>query len=242
MDHKTKEILSLITPECKKVMETIHFCADLHHSHPKIVNICNRPVYIDHKIFDEFYQIHADDPEYDIYKDKKFLWDYVDPAHTEWLIREVFNKWVQKKHTVFILGDLTFARHAEAERFLDRLNGNKFMILGNHDKNIDKSTRFSQITQIKDFNFSLKDFNIHVNLCHYPILEWNRQFHGSWHLYGHSHCRPLNYLNELAFDVGIDRKNWWRPYNLYQICYVMHYIELGKPDDEIIEELLKMEI
>lgn len=45
----------------------------------------------------------------------------MDPAHTEWLVKEVFNKWVQKKHTAIIIGDLTFARHAEAERFLDRL-------------------------------------------------------------------------------------------------------------------------
>jgi len=163
--------------------------------------------------------------------------------HNKWLIEEVWNKYIGKKDTVYILGDLSFENKEKSDKILDKLHGKKkFMILGNHDKSVETSTRFTQITQIKDFNFSLKDFNIHVNLCHYPILEWNRQFHGSWHLYGHSHCRPLNYLNELAFDVSIDRKNWWRPYNLYQICYVMHYIELGKPDDEIIEELLKMEI
>ena len=226
MDHKTKEILSLITPEAKKVMETIWFTADLHHGHLKIVNICNRPVYIDRKIMEDFYLINADNPEYDIYKDKKFLRDYVDPAHTEWLIKEVFNKWVKKNDTVYIIGDLTFAKRSEAEKFLDRLNGNKFMILGNHDKNIDKSTRFSQITQIKDFTFSQFGLNIHIALCHYPMVSWNRKPHGSWHLYGHVHGRYKH--SDLALDVGIDNTDLhtlpgggWRPINLYEVCQIM---------------------
>ena len=58
-------------------------------------------------------------------------------------------------------------KRKEAEKFIDRLNGNKFLILGNHDKNIHNSTRFSQITQIKDFSFKRKNIDIKIALCLY---------------------------------------------------------------------------
>jgi calcineurin-like phosphoesterase family protein len=227
MDHKTKDILNLITPEARKVMETIWFTADLHHGHPKIVNICNRPVYIDSKIKDEFLHKHANDEKpYDIYRDKEFLRNYVDPALTEWLVKDVINKWVKKKDTLILGGDVTFAKRADAERFLDRLNGNKFLIVGNHDKNIQNSTRFSQITQIKDYTFSQFGLNIHIALCHYPLVSWNRKPHGSWHLYGHVHGRYKH--PDLAFDIGIDNTDLislpnggWRPINLYEVCQIM---------------------
>ena len=43
-----KDIIENITPEIRKEMETIWFTSDLHQGHPKIVDICNRPVYIEY--------------------------------------------------------------------------------------------------------------------------------------------------------------------------------------------------
>jgi len=193
-DHQTSKILSLITPEARKVMETIWFAADYHHAHPKIVDICNRPT--------------------------------TREEHEEWLIREVHNRWVQKKHVVYLLGDLSFANRTATEKFVNRLNGEKFMILGNHDKSADKLPQFTQITQIKDFTFSQFGLNIHIVLAHYPLASWNRKPHGSWHLYGHVHGRYK--LPGLAFDVGIDNSEihqfpggGWRPINLYEVCQIM---------------------
>ena len=40
-------ILEKITPGIKAEMETIWFTADLHHGHPKIVDICSRPTTIE---------------------------------------------------------------------------------------------------------------------------------------------------------------------------------------------------
>lgn len=146
--------------------------------------------------------------------------------HNRWLINDVFNKWVKKKDTIYILGDLTFAKSKEAEKFIDQLNGNKFLIEGNHDRNIKSSTRFSQITQIKDFTFSQFGLNIHIVLCHYPMASWNRKPYGSWHLYGHVHGRYKH--PGLSFDVGIDNQEiqrfpggGWRPINLYEVCQIM---------------------
>ena len=121
MNNIQKDIIDKITLEAKEAMMRIHFTADLHHGHPKIVDICNRPT----------------TPE----------------DHDEWLVREVFNAHVGRKDTVYILGDVSMAKRADAEKFVDRLNGEKHLILGNHDKNIKTSTRFVSVSQIKRFNF-----------------------------------------------------------------------------------------
>ena len=130
------------------------------------------------------------------------------------------------------------ANKIESEKFIDRLNGNKTLILGNHDQNIHNSTRFNSITQIKDFTYSRGGLNIHIVLCHYSIASWNRKIHGSWHLFGHSHCRPLGIDIGLAFDVGIDRIGFWKPYNLYDICKIMQLKQQGiKDENEILKQL-----
>lgn len=205
-DHQTSKILSLITPEAQRVMETIWFTADLHHAHPKIVDVCNRPT--------------------------------TREEHEEWLVREVWNKWIQRKHTVYILGDLSFANRVTTEKFINRLNGEKFMILGNHDKSVAGLPQFTQITQIKDFTFAQFGLNIHIVLAHYPLASWNRKPYGAWHLYGHVHGRYK--LPGLAFDVGIDNSEihqfpggGWRPINLYEVCQIMQNKARNIGDEKI---------
>jgi len=207
MKNIQTDILDKITSEIQKEMEKIWFTADLHHGHPKIVEICNRPVYIDKKEFKG--------PSLISNLEYKDLLNY---RHNEWLIKDVINKYVNNKDQLYILGDISMAKRTEAEKFVDRLNGNKFLILGNHDKNLKNSTRFSQITQIKNFNFSRYDINIHIVLCHYPMTSWERRIHGSWHLFGHVHGRNKGLGR--SYDIGIDN-NMWKPLNLYEICQIM---------------------
>lgn len=138
--------------------------------------------------------------------------------HNEWIVEQV-NSVVKKKHRLYILGDVSMINKVNTELLLDKLNGTKYLIIGNHDKNVNKSTRFEQISQIKDFTYSKGDLNIHIVLCHYPIISWNRKVHGSWHLYGHVHGRFA--MRNLSMDVGIDNDNHRYPYNLYEICQIM---------------------
>jgi len=149
--------------------------------------------------------------------------------HEKWIV-ESFNSCVLKKHTVYLIGDISFAHRPDANRFIGRLNGNKFLILGNHDKSLEHSTQFTQITQIKDFTYSRFGLNIHIVLCHYPLASWNRKIHGSWHLYGHVHGRFEN--TGLSYDVGIDNADnkyniscHGRPINLYEVCILMNNIQ-----------------
>ena len=234
MSHQSKNILELITPEIQADMETIWFAADLHHGHPKIIDICNRPVVLSQT---QLASIPKDKrtikfPEY-----RRLL----SLAHDEWLVKEVINKWVHKNHTLMLLGDVSLAKKAEAEKFLDRLNGNKFLIEGNHDKNIKNSTRFTQRTIRKDYSYSRFGINIHIVLDHYPMLSWNRKVHGSWQLYGHVHGRLKNFGH--SFDVGIDNTElheitggFHRPLNLFEIVTIME-TRRPLPIQEIVRQM-----
>jgi len=212
MNNNTNKILHKITPEIKKDMESIWFTADLHHGHPKIINIHNRPVFLTPA---QLLDIPKDQQniENEVYK---YL---ISEAHDEWIINEVINKYVKRKDTLFLLGDVSMANRIKAEKFLDRLNGNKFLIIGNHDKNIQNSTRFKQTILRKNFNYSKFGLNIHIVLDHFPLASWDRRGFGSWHLYGHVHGKFQN--EGLSFDIGIDAKRRHRPLNLFEIITLM---------------------
>ena len=218
-----ESILDKLTPECIESMKKIHFIADLHFCHPKIVNICNRPVPL-------IEGLDISIPEQKV---------RINELHTDWLIREVYNKYIGKRDDVYILGDVSMASRIETEKIIDKLNGNKYLILGNHDKNLVHSTRFSQITQKKNFVFSQYGLNIHIVLDHEPIASWERKIHDSFHLYGHVHGKFKSLSPEikkfmgLSWDVGIDNKenyigfdnqehnNWCKPTNLYEVIQII---------------------
>jgi calcineurin-like phosphoesterase family protein len=92
---------------------------------------------------------------------------------------------------------------------LSKLNGNKFLILGNHDGNSDKlDNYFEQITQMKEVKYKDESGETFCfELCHYAMVTWNRKEHGTIQLCGHSHG-ALDGYNEstpdLRVDVGID--------------------------------------
>ena len=217
MNDIKRDVIDKLTPELIAEMQHIWFTADLHQGHPKIINICNRPVYIPNL---------AQIEDMNSFEYKRII----NKFHDEWLVKEVVNKYVGNKDEFYILGDLSLAKRVYAEKFIDRLNGNKHLILGNHDQNIKNSTRFSEITQIKNFSFSRRGLNIHIALSHFPMASWDRKVHGSWHLYGHVHDRFANLkpdaveLMGLSMDVGIDARTeyWCRPINLYEVVLEMY--------------------
>lgn len=135
--------------------------------------------------------------------------------HDEWLLDRI-NACVNKKDELYILGDVSMASRIETEKILQRMNGIKHLIPGNHDNNLLSSTYFKCIHPlIYDFNFNSESYpNIHIVMCHYPIASWNRKVQGSMHLHGHTHNGFQN--RGLSFDIGVDANNYL-PLNLEQI-------------------------
>jgi len=98
---------------------------------------------------------------------------------------ERWNKAVSPSDTVYILGDMFWGNETNAIPVLDRLNGQKILIKGNHDKC--KNPNFTRrFVQIADY-LEIVDEDKHVVLCHYPIPCFKNHFRGWYHLYGHVH-------------------------------------------------------
>ena len=166
-------------------MNQIYFTADLHFGHANILKHSPRRPFA----------------------------DVVDiQAHDEWLL----DKWrstVDKRDTVYVLGDLTFLKSEGARHLLEKLPGQKFLIEGNHDGSIRAyKNYFREVYQIKEMVFKptvapfLKE-DLQVVMCHYPMVTWNKKPYGAIMLHGHCHGK-LDEHNaqsmDLRFDVGID--------------------------------------
>ena len=109
----------------------------------------------------------------------------------------LINNWndtVSNNDIVYFLGDFAYkCNQQKATELLKQLNGKKYFIKGNHDK----ETWLNKIKEehlIEDwFNYKeINDNNRMVILCHYPIHSWNGLYHGSYHLYGHVHNRTVS--------------------------------------------------
>lgn len=128
--------------------------------------------------------------------------------HTDWLVN-LWNNQVRENDTVYHLGDFTFSREPDKiNSVITRLNGEKIFITGNHDPDF--------FNKLHHEVYSYKEIRIDrtkVILFHYPILSFNGQHHGNWHLHGHCHgnLRKENVRGKML-DVGLDNA-----YNLYGI-------------------------
>ena len=134
--------------------------------------------------------------------------------HDEWLINR-WNEIVSREDTIYFLGDFCFANKVNTEKILQKLKGKKHLILGNHDKSLNGLDRyFESVSQIKEAKFTNNQFKFIdpketfcIEMCHYPLLTWNRRPHGTVMVHGHAHgmADDLNRVSkELRVDVGFD--------------------------------------
>jgi len=118
-----------------------------------------------------------------------------------------WNAKVGKLDSVYILGDIAFGKDIETTcDILEKLNGEKWLVSGNHDKynllNPLFTSMFKGISPYMELSID-GDFLV---LCHYPIYEWNRMQFGAYHLHGHLHGRDVG-LDGRILDVGLDNNN-----------------------------------
>lgn len=107
-------------------------------------------------------------------------------SHDEELIAS-WNRSVHPEDDVYMLGDISYHRLDKTQEILQRLNGNKYLIAGNHDSNLLKKTEFCdmfcEITNYKEIRLNGE----HIVLSHYPIPCFNKHYYGGYHFYGHVH-------------------------------------------------------
>ena len=157
-----------------------------------------------------------------INKQKKFIISDLHMSHTNLIARGVrgqfkdceehdntiienWNKTAARGDLTYILGDCCWNRDYS---ILNKLNGQKIVIKGNHDTKHDLQRAKSE--RIIDNWHYYKGFmhgENYVFLTHFPMLSWDRAFHGSYCFFGHVHG-ILPYAKGRSMDVSVDAINF----------------------------------
>lgn len=116
-----------------------------------------------------------------------------------------WNRVVGPSDIVWVLGDFTLSKdRIFINRTLESLNGQKNLIIGNHDsKACIDSRHWNSVHELHSICVGKQT----LVMCHYAMRVWYRSHHGSWLTYGHSHA-GLPEDNSLSFDIGVDAWNY----------------------------------
>lgn len=130
------------------------------------------------------------------------------------------NAVVGENDEVYFGGDFAWASKGKIIELLCRLNGKKFMIIGNHDRGIVKrdDDGFPHLREeLKPYvewakvyhELTVQDKSVSrgkqlIVLMHYSMRTWNKSHWGAWQLYGHSHGSLPEDPDALSIDVGVD--------------------------------------
>lgn len=93
-----------------------------------------------------------------------------------------WNKQVNSKDIVFVLGDVSFGKFEETKSIISKLNGRKILIRGNHDERFNAKQwiqiGFDDIRDTFVFKKNTENFKPaeKIILCHYPYSSQIRYF------------------------------------------------------------------
>lgn len=136
------------------------------------------------------------------------------------------NSLVSPEDTTYMLGDIAFCSGSEAARMLNRMNGKKILIIGNHDKaNLKQPSFRAAFEEIHDYlSIRIHTFdNLKVCMMHYPVAVLDERHYGAIHLHGHVHGKPSGVSGRIK-DVGLDTNNCY-PYRLEDVVKEMSAIQ-----------------
>jgi calcineurin-like phosphoesterase family protein len=125
--------------------------------------------------------------------------DYMNQA----MVKE-WNDLIAPEDLVYILGDVAFLPAQKAAETVNRLNGTKILVEGNHDRKAlnDPTFRrcFEEVHKYLDINYN----GTKVVMFHYPICEWDQMHRGAVHFHGHLHGGTSGMEKFRCRDMGMD--------------------------------------
>lgn len=132
-------------------------------------------------------------------------------ASVEEMNEAIINNWnavVRPDDVIYHLGDFSFKGKTQSEFILNRLNGHKHLIQGNHDHS--KTVKLSGWESVDKW-CGLRYSDVSMFLCHYPSSDWHPY---DIMLHGHSHGTSAKV--EKRWDVGVDVWNY-KPVSLKEV-------------------------
>lgn len=166
-------------------MTEIYVTSDLHFFHKKILEYC-----ADSRPFETIEEMH-------------------DVIISNW------NRIITPNDRVYILGDVSFGNTNKTVEMLESLNGEKHLIIGNHDSSYLKVDSFCNCFKSIQHYIEIKYAKQFICMFHFPIEMWNRKHYGALHIHGHLHSKN-DQLIERRMDIGLDSNNLL-PYHINEV-------------------------
>ena len=164
-------------------------------------------------------------------------------ADTEQMDEEIIRRWNERvgdNDTVYVLGDAFFKGEERSLAIMQRLNGHKRLIRGNHDRNNGKLLKmWESVSEHEEF----RDGERMVVRSHYLMMYYNHQHDGAVMRYGHVHN-----TREWELVGKWQRELWSRdiPARIINVGCMMEYMDYtprtldeilaANPAPEITEE------
>lgn len=159
---------------------------------------------------------------------------------------ENWNSVVSPNDYIFHLGDFCFGGSAAWDYCLDRLNGHKFLILGNHEwKNMQNTVMYKFDWVGQQAYITVGKRKIYLN--HFPFLCYGGAYRSGedavLQAFGHIHSNPYNmsgkdasrmqYLFPTQYDVGIDNNNY-TPISYNQFIDIINK-QISKYEEKVLD-------
>lgn len=174
-------------------MSNVFFTSDEHYFHPNIIAYCRRPW----GNFDRFNGINREDMDEDMLRDYKNELRSAALEMNEGMI-ENHNSVVKQGDRVYHCGDFAISSFKDMESVFKRLNGQHFLIKGNHDSKDTYKLGWQAVYDCKGIRIDGQ----YISMYHFPQRSWNHSYHGAWHVFGHVHGRCMPWGK--SCDVGVD--------------------------------------
>lgn len=115
--------------------------------------------------------------------------------HDEYII-EKWNSVISKRDIVYILGDITMEKSAPYH-LLDRLNGTKHVVLGNHDRKQDVKKLLEHVESVAGM-IQYKG----IMLTHCPIHPMELDYRFKHNIHGHIHDKVVTKTGYIEVEGG----------------------------------------
>lgn len=215
-----------------------YFTSDLHFNHAKIVDFCPDRVFgLDMSLMIYHTYKNARDnyrksPKCPVVKTAFFAArEALIKEHNECLVKAI-NKHVRKRDQLYILGDFGFGNVKDLKKWLYKLNGQKILILGNHDRDARVMLEMGFHAVYENHYIDICGKQQRIYMSHFPYFPtlWMRFKHwyywrkkpdkrylhkrivdvGNVLIHGHTHDSfIINKYNKRQIHIGIDA--WYKP-------------------------------
>jgi calcineurin-like phosphoesterase family protein len=172
---------------------------------------------------------------------KRRGFDTLEAMHAEMVAQ--WNAKISPEDTVYHLGDLSFGSVEETAALLLQLHGIIRLVPGNHDLHKDRKwlrqllgelervstgghgqCKLVPCERLHTVKVKHNAGPLRLELCHYPVLIWDRGHYGALQLHGHCHGQAIYPdVGTTRMDVGVDAVGY-APLSLAEVLTAMEHL------------------